>query len=37
MKVGYAPSWIIGSHLETTEFHVATVEYFQDYPHLSLQ
>ncbi len=35
--VGYAPSWIFGSNLETTEFLVATLEYSQYYLHLGLQ
>jgi hypothetical protein len=37
MTIGYAPSWILGSHLETIEFPITTPEYFQDYPHLGLQ
>jgi hypothetical protein len=33
MKVGYAPSWILGSNLETIEFLATTFQYFQNYPH----
>jgi hypothetical protein len=36
-KVGYAPSWILGSNLETTKFLVVTSKYFQEYPHLGSQ
>jgi len=34
--MGYAPSWIFGSNLETFEFPVATPKYFQYYSHLGL-